>query len=188
MRTLLIALLACLAGCTPVPPVDIQYSAATDFAKYRTFQWEPVPEGMNTPLYHRIRAALEQSLVEHKFTRADPAQFSVSAAVFAQDKIRTAGSGPYGGEYGGSSWGPPSLWSALDHAGHENHVHKATLVILIYDAASHDIIWRGAVTKYLVPAAFTPEVLDEIIDAGLKQFPPNIHCDDTVQQFTPCRF
>lgn len=188
MRTLIISFLASLAGCTAISPVDIQYNPATNFGQYRTFQWEPVPEGMNTLMYARIRASLDRALVEHKFARADPAQFSVSSAVFAQEKVQTAGAGKYGGEYGYSSWGPASLWSALDHEGHENHVHRATLVILIYDANSHDLIWRGAVTKDLVPAALTPQVLDQIVDAGLTQFPPNIRCDDTVQQFTPCRF
>jgi hypothetical protein len=189
MRAFVIALLACLTACTVQPPVGITYSAATDFTKYHTYSWRQAaaPKGMNPELYARLRTSIDRSLVAHKFTPADPAQFTIAFVLYSQDRVQVAGSGVYGGVYGYSDWTDPVPWHEAEDPSLTN-IHRATLVILIHDQATDKLIWRGSVEKDVIPVDLTPKVVDQIVDAAVAQFPPDIRCTLTVARYSPCNF
>jgi hypothetical protein len=188
MRALPVALLVCVAGCALQPPVAIEYSSDTDFTQYKTYSWlnEKPPRSVNGPLYEQLRASLERSLSAHGYHSADSAQFSVEVRLLAQERIQVAGSGAFGGDYISSDWDEPVLWSSVAGPGHEQHVHQAVLVVIVFDRRNGQRIWRGVVRTPIKVADFGEPVIDRLTKAVVAQFPPDIRCTETAGRYEPC--
>jgi hypothetical protein len=188
MRALPVALLLCLAGCTLHPPVSIEYNAATDFTKFKSYSWvhETPPPRLSGPLNERLRASLNRSLTAHGYHAGDPGQFSVDMVLYAQERIQVAGSGAMGGDYISSDWAEPVLWSSIERSVHEQEVYRAILVIFMFDTTTKERIWRGIVSTTVKPADFTEPVINKLVDAAVAQFPPDIRCTETAGRYEPC--
>ena len=189
MRTVCVALLACLAGCASYLPVSVEYNAATNFANYRSYGWlhEAAPPPMNPELYERLRTSLDRGLRARGYAPGDPSQFSIEMVLLARERMQVAGSGAHGGDFSYSDWGPTRLWSSLRE---ENaaHLHQATLEVKIYDSATRELIWKGAVRKEIIPRDFAQPDIDQIVDAAMAQFPPDIRCTQIASRYEPCGY
>jgi hypothetical protein len=183
-------LLALLAACATIPPVDIQYDAAKNFTKYRSYSWinQTVPKEAYAPMYERLKASFDRSLLARGFSAADPGQFSIAIGLYARERVQHAGSGAFGGDYSYSDWGPSRSWSAVDEDLSNKEVRQAALIMIIRDTATNERIWEGIVRKEIIPGDLTQAQLDRIVDAIVAQFPPDIRCTQIAARYQPCSY
>lgn len=190
MRNIWLAILPLLASCATVPPVDIQYDAATDFSKYHTYTWNnpSVPAGVYAPMYNRLKTSFDRSLVAHGLTPESQGQLLIGIGLYARERIQMAGSGAYGGSYSYSDWGESRRWAAADEDLGNKEVRQATLILTIRDRETNEQIWSGNVTKTVIPGDLTQQELDRFVDAIVAQFPPDIRCTAIAARYQPCSY
>jgi Domain of unknown function (DUF4136) len=190
MRIACIALLMCLTAFAPRPPVKIQFDADTDFTVYKSYNWlhPSLPAGFSGELYVSLQTAMNRALTAKGFTPSESAQFAVELVLLGQDRVQIAGSGVAGGVYSYSDWGEPHLWSEIDKPEHVNHVHRATLVVHIYDAKTKELVWRGTVNRQFKTKDLTQARINDVVDAVVAQFPPDVRCQNIASLYEPCNY
>ena len=157
-----------LAGCSSGPTVKTDFDPATNFSGYHNYNWiyTAAPQGMNPLLFERVRASIDRSLRAHSFSPGTPGDFAVAFTIGRRDSVQVTDFGPYAGFYRPYAWGPG--YRDID----VRQVTDGTLVIDIYDVATHKPIWHGIATQQVDPNKVDSTVIDTAVDAVLAGFPP----------------
>jgi hypothetical protein len=173
---------ALLAACATLD-VSSDYDPATDFAKYKTYQWLPGTskiagrdERYDDLLDQRVRDAVGKELTAKGYQlRADGApDFLVTYQAAVQDKIDVRVINDYYGGYGYAGYyGYRGGWMVPRTETYQ--YSQGTLVIDIIDAAARRVIWHGTVQAE-VNLQQDPQKriarLNEAVHKVLEQFPP----------------
>lgn len=171
MRTRLPALaLAVVVGCASTTfDVLSRHDENFDFKGKRTYQWLPIPANRRLPTTvadyessdRTIRKAFDLELQDRGFKASDNPDYRITYWVQVQDRITA---GDYADVYGSTGGWDPNWYS--------DRYKKGGLVLDVIDAASNDLVWRGAAL-----ADFRPGKGEKILDAAivriLDEFPDN---------------
>ncbi|MBW2229862.1 MAG: DUF4136 domain-containing protein [Deltaproteobacteria bacterium] len=175
----LIAVLAFATACSSVP-VNQDYDPAYDFSQLGSYAWMERPPASGKPdltdnqlVNSRVMKAFDDRMATkgHRLTSADQASFLVTHYISVDKKIRVNTSN-YGYGYGYRGYGG---------AGYsDTTVRQYEVGELILDFVSNDddkkLLWRGTGSSKIQDKR-TPEerqqVITKVVDAVLKQFPPN---------------
>jgi hypothetical protein len=161
--------------------VSTDFDPATDFAQYRSYTWKAQEEGGDeargvSPLMdERIRAAVDRELAAKGLNRVEEnGDLRVGyAVVSAPSRVRSSPSAHFGvGSYGGS--GGVSVGIGVPIGGASTY-EEGTLILDLVDARTEQLLWRGSVTRRIVPRG-DPEDTDrrvaEVVQELLEKFPP----------------
>ena len=167
--------------------VSQDYEVRTDFSKFRSFDWAPLPQKKtgdarldNALMGKRIRNAVEHTLIQNGYPKASEGKPDFHVAyhwsvktMLESDTIITE-----------SRWGGYPFWGG---AGYETYIHEyyeGTLIIDFFDADTNKLLWRGAgfrrVTQYSDPQK-TTEAINKTVDEILKQYPPKVRSFNRVR-------
>jgi hypothetical protein len=169
-----------LAACSGVDK-RTDYDPGADFSTYHTYEWvtdelmvQP-PEGadprVSALVQQRIRDAIDQSLARKGFRQEQSGDFAVGFTVGLRDRERVSNWGPYGSSYRpyGSYdpyRGPYGARTTV------TSYTQGTLAIDMFDVQTRRPIWHGRATKIVQDSDDRPEVIQEIVDSVLADFPP----------------
>jgi hypothetical protein len=168
-----LAALVLLSGCSSMS-VTTDFSEATDFSAFRTFQYKETDytlAGTNRLAHQRIVEATRQEMIAQGFEEVDTdpdVYVSYYGSVSEEIVLNTMHMG-----YGfGSRW----------HRHHSSMTQSTTmastfltgtLIIDIWRAAEKELVWRGQVSESL---SDDPDRNSDTIDRGIRavfeQFPP----------------
>jgi len=159
---------------------DVRYNFddKADFSKFKTYKWVILKNA--TPVDDlndkQIKAAVDAALAQKGLTKVDgdPADLYIGyqAAVGTRQELTVYSSGwGYGpGWYGGGWYGPTGGITT----GQTSTIYTGQLDIDMYDAAKHELVWRGVASKVLDPKA-KPEKrqknLNKAIAKLMKNYP-----------------
>ena len=173
-----------LGGCTSIR-VSQDYEVASDFSRYRTFEWAQAAQPntgdirVDNPLLDaRIRKAVERVMLGRGFHQADAkaSDFRVAYRLVIQSRIESSpvsvgvgtGFGIGSGSYGGVGVGSTRIDS----------YEEGMLIIDFTDTNTGDLFWRGTGSKRLSRQSDplnTTEVVNSVVDKILAQFPPSVN-------------
>lgn len=131
-----------MAACAFGQNIHYNYDRGTNFADYKTYQWEDVPGG-NAPdqlIDQDIKRAIDEQLTRKGLTKVEQdADLSVVyVAVIHQGKSVDL-----------SSVGNPA-WSDVVSAGANTSTTPiGTVTVILYDPERDQLIWRGDASKSL---------------------------------------
>ena len=162
---------------------DVRYNfdKAADFSKFKTYRWvvlkdaQPV-DGLTDK---QIKAALDEALAKKGISKVsgDNADLFIGyqAAVGSEQQLTVYSSGwGYGpGWYGGGWYGPTGGITT----GQTSTIYTGQLAVDMYDAAKHDLVWRGVASKTLDPKAKTEKRqknLNKAVAKLMKNYPPEV--------------
>jgi hypothetical protein len=174
-----------LAGCAGAvtrpsstrPVARAESDARVDFARYRTFAWQPgvqpltgEPRVDDPFLHERIERAVEDELARKGFTRVqaeDADMLLVYRLALREDFERGAIDNP--GALG-PSWAPGAQSQLFGRT-----YKRGSMVLDVVDPARRAIVWRGSVERevsfYADPDQQVPAVR-EAVRALFSEFPP----------------
>ncbi len=164
----LLAAALCFSGLAFAQKVTYNYDRSADFSRYRTYTWVRMPDSSNTDplLDQQIRQAVEADLAQKGIVRSDSNPgllLAYQTIVRPQQQVETWGDTyPWG-------WGPGVVQTTV------TTVDVGSLVLDMYDAAQHRLVWRGAATKTLHPSSDPDKNLKNLqksVEKLLKDFPP----------------
>ena len=177
MTTRILTAAGIVAGLLAAPAYaekpQIQWNQQYDFDAVETYQWQYTPETdlqQSQPFLHsKIKTGIEYYLTEAGLSevQSDPDIYvnyhtSTQTEVRLQSNSYGYGYGAYGmggwGYYGYGMAGPVSTTTTV----HEYQI--GTLVIDIWDAASKELVWRGAISD-TVPSDM--QKAEKLIDKAL---------------------
>lgn len=160
--------------------VRYNFDKDADFSKYKTYKWVDLKGGeqLDDLTAKQVQEALDAGLAAEGLTKtdADNADLYIGYQVaIRQEKEFTSystdwgyGPGWRGGWYGGG------MGSSMT-TGQTYTIQIGELGLDMYEAAKHQLVWRGAVSKTLDPKA-KPEKrqknLTKAIAKLLKKYPP----------------
>lgn len=168
-----------LAACLG-PRAYSDYDPNAVFDRYQTFAWlregpdipttaamsEDGIRGLDPLLARRIRSSVEEHLEAKGYRMVEDrkaADFVVDFSVARQEKVEVyATPSGWGGRYGG--------WYATDVSAH-TYV-EGTLSIDVFDGRSQVAVWHGWASKRVTDSMDRAVVVDEVVGAVLKRFPP----------------
>jgi hypothetical protein len=174
MRRLIpmLALLAA-AGCTPPLTVESDYDPATEFSKYKSWDWlpgaKPSEKDIDSLSEQRLRSAIEAELPNRGLTKAGAgADLSVTFQISVQHKIETSNAS-VGVGYG---WGPAHIGVSKSPT---KSYDEGTLILDLVDPKTKTLVWRGT-AKGTVHKDSSPEERQENIKKAvaylLQDYPP----------------
>jgi len=179
MRVAIIGITLMLAGCSSVQ-VSQDYRLDTDFAKYRSYEWQAIDTGpesdnirLNNPLLHeRFHQAIDRILASRGYPRQTTADFLVSYTYSVETRLESY---PYGSHVG-MGFARRHRFGGFDYGDVDiDQYYVGILAINFYDAVSKTLIWRGLGSERVDMHA-TPEettaFVDKLVTAVLSQFPP----------------
>jgi hypothetical protein len=164
------AVVACvlllLSAAAFASEVHTDYHRSTNFSRYHTYYWRSVQS--DQPLWReRIRHAIDKEL-QAKGWREVPSGGQVAlSAVGAVHDVRQYQTFDYGL---GPGW-----WWGMDQESTttEEKVPVGSLVVVMFDAGTHRLIWRGTATDTLSDKTRNNErKLTMIVDKMFRKFPP----------------
>jgi hypothetical protein len=166
LATLACGLLLVTAGCSSLS-VYSDWDDNAEFERFRTFELLERSQPAVDPLVEgRIRDAVRGSLEEMGFTENTTSpDFLVAIHGDVKDKVDVQ---TY--DYGYPYYGYP-YW----HGGRDVSVsqyQEGTLVIDFVDAEDNELFWRGWGTKILDQSTREPQVIRQVVDKILDQYPP----------------
>jgi len=166
LRLLTVFLYLLAAGDALAQKVAVDYDHSLDFSRFKTYSWHKVKAG-NTLWEQRITDQVDKDLQAKGWRRTTDGQVMLTAVGSTQNRKE------YETFYNGMpGWGWHHI-GASSTTTVENY-RTGTLVLDMYDASSHRLLWRGTARDVL---ADNPDKnvkkLDKAIDKLLHKFPPN---------------
>jgi len=163
---------------------DVRYNfdKNADFSKFKTYKWVILKDAakVNDLAASQITDAVDAELATKGLTKVtqDPADLYIGyQAGVGQEKQFTSFSSGWGygtGWYGGGWYGPGGMTSTTT-TGSTSTIYVGQLALDMYDAANHDLVWRGLVSKTIDEKA-KPEKqqknLAKAVKKMLKNYPP----------------
>jgi len=159
-------------------PVDIDYKPSIDFAGFKGYQWQPVPQAhyndprLNSSLLHeRIQSAMNATLQRKGFILLQSGKPDFYIAYHLRLEKRTEadtvgfGLGFHHRHYG---WGLGTETILREY-------DESTLIIDVLDPESGDILWRGSLGNRVTRADSVAEKDSNIqhqVNTILSEFPP----------------
>ena len=174
-----IALLLLTASCALSQDIRYNFDKTADFSKFKTYVWVTLKNAapLDDLTDKQIKTALSAALAQKGLTKVDSDTADLflgyQAAVNTEQEFTVYSSGwGYGpGWYGGGWYGPTGGITS----GQTSTVYKGQLVLDMYDAAKHELVWRGVASKTLDPKA-KPEKrqknLNKAVAKLMKNYPP----------------
>lgn len=173
MRRSQVVLVLCslltIAGTASAQKVMVDYDHRAPFSDYRTYKWIRPPRMADPFMSQRAMDAINAQLTAKgwQLVSNGPADVGV-AAHGATRQVRTverfyAGYPGWGWRWGGPGWGGATV----------NTYPVGTLVVDMFDAHTHQIVWRGAATQALSdkPEKNTKK-LNKAVEKIFAHFPP----------------
>jgi len=162
-----------ISSCSTVYDVRYDYDKQTDFQTLKTYDWMPIPDGVeiNSLVVKRVKKATEPELAARGLVKApSKPDFLIVQHITTQEQIEVAnwgyGYGPYP-RYGGGYWGPGGVPTYSYEEG--------TLVLDFVDAKTKQLIWRGS-AKAEIDTVDSPEesweLIKKAVEEILKKYPP----------------
>jgi hypothetical protein len=176
-----IALLLLTASRAVCQDIRYNFDKTADFSKFKTYKWVTLKNAapVDDLTDKQIKAALDAALTAKGLARidGDTADLFVGyqAAVSTEQEFTayTTGWGYGPGWYGGGWYGP----SGGITSGQTSTIYKGQLAVDMYDAAKHELVWRGVASKTLDPKA-KPEKrqknMDKAVAKLMKNYPPPV--------------
>jgi hypothetical protein len=175
------ALLLLTASSTLSQDIHYNFDATADFSKFRTYKWvtlkseAPIEELTD----EQIKAAIGAALVRKGLTKVDGdsatdllIRYQTTEHInetFAEfDPGWSTGPGWYV-----AGWHVPGVGSTTTQE--ISGIYKGELALDMYDAAKHELVWRGVASKTLDPKAKPQKRqknLDKAIAELMKNYPP----------------
>jgi len=168
-----------LTGSALSQDVRYNFDKTADFSKFKTYVWVTIKNAapVDDLTDKQIKTALDAALAQKGLTKVegDNADLLIGyqVAVGSQQQLTVYSSGwGYGpGWYGGGWYGP----SGGITTGQTSTIYTGQLDVDMYDAAKHELVWRGVASKTLNPKA-KPEKrqknLDKAVAKLMKNYPP----------------
>jgi len=167
-----------LAAIASAQDVSYNFDQDTDFAKFKTYKWVAIPEGVKLDdiTARQLTSAIESQLAAKGLTKteSDGANLYIGYQVaLNQEKQLTSyntgwGYGPRWGGYGyGGAGGLTTATTSTLTVG--------SLALDMYDPAQKRLVWRGTATKTLDGGAKPDKRQKNINKAAeklLKNYPP----------------
>lgn len=179
-RALLTTVLFLLAlGSAFSQDVRYNFDKNADFSKFKTYKWVTLKDAAKVDdiTDKNIKSALDAELAKKGLQKvdADNADLYVGyQAAVGQEKQFTSYSSDWGyggGWYRGGWYGPANTTTT----GQTSTIYVGQLALDMYDAAHHNLVWRGVASKTLDPKA-KPDKQQKNLEKGaeklLKNFPP----------------
>ncbi|MDD1650855.1 MAG: DUF4136 domain-containing protein [Methylococcaceae bacterium] len=162
-----------LSACSSVE-VRTDHDNSVDFSRYTTYAWKQLPATSYPLMDNRIVAAVDGQLFNKGWRRVPEmqAQTILAASVTTREgqRVDTVHNNWGGPGMHGWGWGGPVMSTARVVS-----YTVGTLVLDLYDAQSHNAIWRGTASDVLWN---NPQRLKKSLDKGVKgmfdKFPPGI--------------
>ena len=159
-------LLVLTLSCSAIYDVSYDYDSEADLTHLRTYDWLPVPEGVEADdlVVGRVKRATNAKLGEKGFQMdQDNPDFLIAMHVGSEEKVTYRQWGysysPYWGRGGSSRY----------------KYQEGTLVLDFVDAKSKQLVWRGQARGF-VDRKSTPKKDDKLVNEAvtkiLKHFPP----------------
>jgi uncharacterized protein DUF4136 len=182
MKTgLVCALLGLVLSALSVSAQDVRYNfdKDTDFSRFKTYEWVLIKDAKDPGdlLDKQIKAAIDAQLATKGLTKVEDnsANLLIGYQVaVGQEKEFTSYNTDWGygaGWYRGGWYGPSGGMTT----GQTSTIYVGQLALDMYDAANHDLVWRGVGSKTLDPKA-KPEKqqknLNKTVTKMLKNYPP----------------
>jgi len=168
-------------GCATSPAAKIDFDPAIEFSSYHVFTWfsenpMKVGETANPPsvsLQNDLMAAIQSSLEASSYKLADSpelADFLVSFTVGSRESTKPDSDSETAPTVRGRGG-----WGTAYHGGANESYTQGILVINIFDAAEHRLVWHGASTTKITEQDRDnmPQVINAIVDTILSEFPPH---------------
>ena len=163
----ILILMVLTASCSSVYNVTHDYNPNTDFSRFKSYDWLPMPESIQSdPItINRIKTAVNSELQAKglKMTATNP-DFLIATHVGENEKAQITDWG-YG--YYGTYWGHSRI-TAYQYP-------EGSLILDFVDSKSKDLIWRGS-AKADISSATSPEnrlkLVNDAVQQILKIFPP----------------
>ncbi len=151
--------------------VTIDYDHTVNFAKFRTYTWGKI-HATDPSVEDRITIAANRDLAGRYMTEAGKgADVTITAVNATKDKQEF--SDFYSGLDGNYNWQRPWGSGFLDSQAAPADIPLDTLVIDMYDTATHKLLWRGTITQ---PVTASEDKNDQKIDKAVTQliskYPP----------------
>lgn len=170
----LLVCLGFLSGCSPIYGVKYDYNMQTDFSRYHSYDWMPVPEKAfrNDLVVDRVKNAVDSELNAKGLSKTPQSpDFLIAEHLGKKDKLEIDNWGYvyYGPrvEYIGGFWGSDEV-STYDY-------EEGVLILDFVDAGSKKLFWRGA-AKAHVQNIDTPQKSEKLIYEAVKKilakYPP----------------
>lgn len=175
----MLALLALAMGSAFAQDVRYNFDKDANFSSYKTYKWVILKDAakLDNIMDKNIKSTVDAELAKKGLTRVDSDNADLYIGYqgsVSQDKQFTSYSSGWGygpGWYGGGWYGPSSTMTT----GQTSTIYTGQLVLDMYDAAHHDLVWRGVVSKTLDEKA-KPEKqqknLSKAMAKLLKNYPP----------------
>lgn len=161
---------------------DVRYNfdKDTDFSKFKTYKWVAIKDAAKVDdlTDKQIKSSLNTELAKKGLTKVegDNADLLIGyqAAVGTEKQFTSYNSdwGYGGGWYRGGWYGSPGGGMTT---GQTSTIYTGQLALDMYDAAHHDLVWRGVASKTIDTKA-KPEKRQKNLDKAavklLKNYPP----------------
>ena len=181
-RLLTVSIVLVLLGASAALAQDVRYNfdKDTDFSKYKTYKWVPIKDAAKVSdlVDKQIKDAMDTELATKGLTKVDGDDANLligyQPAVGEEKQFNSYSTGwGYGPGWGGGWYG--GGMGSTSTTGSTTTIYKGQLALDMYDAAKHDLVWRGVVSKTIDPKA-KPEKqqknLAKAITKLLKNYPP----------------
>jgi hypothetical protein len=174
-----IAVVILLARYGAAQDVRYNYDKTEDFSKFKSYAWVALKDApkLNDITDKEIKAAVDKDLASKGLTQVEPDKadllVAMQAAVGHEQQFTSYSTGwGYGpGWYGGGWYGP----SGNTTTGQTSTIYTGQLTLDFYDAAKHDLVWRGVASKTIDPKAKPDKQkknIDKAVAKLLKNYPP----------------
>ena len=171
-----ISMLLCVSPAV-AQNVRYNYAQGVDFTKFKTYKWVSIKNAdpVDEITAKQLTAAIDAELASKRLTKTDSDSadlyIAYQTAVGSEKQINSYqtgwGYGP-GWRYGGGSSTVSTTISTIQ---------IGQLDLDMYEAAKHDLVWRGTVTKTLDPKS-NPEKraknIKKSVEKLLKSYPPKV--------------
>jgi hypothetical protein len=176
---LLIAAVLMIASTALGQDVRYNFDKGTDFSKFKTYKWVSIKDAMavDSLTDKQIKEAIDAQLATKGLSKVDgdTADLYVGyQAALGTEKQYTSfdsgwgyGPGWYRGGWYGSGGGITT--------GQTTTIYTGQVALDMYDAANHDLVWRGVASKTLDPNAKPDKRQKNLNKAAaklLKNYPP----------------
>lgn len=145
--------------------ITVDYDHSANFVQYKTYSWTKI-QTANPFLDSRVKAAVEQDLAAKGWTQL-PSGGQVSIVAIEKTRTKQQINTFYDG-FGGWRWG-----GAGNATTTVDHYKVGTVMVSMFDASSHNLIWRGVSSSTLAgnPDKNTKN-LDKDLQKMFTKFPP----------------
>ena len=171
-RLFCVALLLLTASGALSQDIRYNFDNTADFSKFRTYKWvtlksEAPIEGLTD---EQIKAALGAALTRKGLTKVE-GDSAADLLIGYQTTER------YEEQFAGySGWSPGPGWRGTD-SGKAWEIHEGELTVAMYDAAKHELVWRGVASKAYpkVQPEKRQENLNKAVEKLMKNYPPPVN-------------